>query len=528
MSSRAAALVLILAVGLVRSASAEEVVLGMIGSVRWDTDAYQDSGRRVNAWRGGIGPRVRLRRLDPAFNYSARYQAQYERSLDQQARDTWEHLGQLSGTWNISPRTRLDFRDNFISQERPVFFASTADPGDLPGAEDVDDELQRTTRNVAVATLTHRLDRRWALVSSFSHSLVEVSTDRRSDSVSLSGQLYTSYVWSARTELDLGSSLTYTSIDGTTTTTGSSQAGSRTRSIQVFAGWNHQPLPSVNISLRGGPTFFRTKSKRTDTSGLNAPRYVVPGVPTGGAAYAYDSCLAPEGTPLFSGFGGGVAVPFCAPVVVSGVNGQPLSEIGVSDDEITSISGSGVDEDAISFFGEASISKTWRNVTARLAYRRTQTPSTQSGGTTGVDRVTGSVIYEPPGPWQFRFVGDWSLRQSLSDVELTRPRSFDFLNQDVFPVTAEDSGLRGLDSFGNERAIAQAGSLVTDSVSNAVETYTWSILLRAQRRLENNGSVAFDLRYRRINEKGDLAGTGNRGRFLATIRFEYDLDPFEL
>jgi hypothetical protein len=519
MSFRLGALVLILAIGVAGRAGAEEVTLGMIGSMRWDTAAYVDNGSRVNAWRGGVGPRVRVRREKAGLRFDARYQALYERTVDGQARDTWDHLGRLSGAWNLSPRTTLDFSDEFVSQERPVFFSSASDPGDLPGADDADNDLNRTTRNLATVTLTHRLDPRWALVGVVSHSYVDSSTSRRFDSTAVNGQLFTSYAWSPRTTLDMGGVLSYTSIDGTDL-----QSGSRTRSVQIFGGWTYRPEPSIQFNLRGGPTFVRTKSKRSDTSGLSAPRFRPIGFPPNGEAYALDSCFQLQGTPIFGVFGGGAAAAGCSDRVVSGVNGESLEEIGVDNEEFTTISGGNLDEETLSFFGEASISKQWRSVVARLAYRRTQSPSTQSGGATSLDRVSGVIEYAPPGPWLFRFAADWSLRQSLSDVQVNGAEGFD---SDIFFETAADSGLTGLDTSGNVRSIAQAGSIVTRNVSDAVKTYQWSLLFRIQRRIDRNGRVALDLRYRRVNQKGNLGRQGNEGRFVAALRFEYDLDPFE-
>jgi hypothetical protein len=97
----------------------------------------------------------------------------------------------------------------------------------------------------------------------------------------------------------------------------------------------------------------------------------------------------------------------------------------------------------------------------------------------------------------------------------------------ILVETAADSGLRGLDAGGNIRPIAQAGKLFTRSVSGAVETYQWSVVGSASRTLDDNATVSFQLRYRRSNQKGELQTDRTRGRLVAALRIEANLDPFE-
>lgn len=523
MSFRTRALALLLAIGFAGTAGAEEVKLGMVGSVRWDTNAFRENARRVNAWRGGVGPSIRVERNERLLSYDARYLARYERTLDAQARDTWEHIGRLIGSWKLGPRTTLDFRDDLVSQERPVFFGPANDPDTLPGADDSDEGTDRTTRNFASATLTHAFTRRWALVGAVSHSLVETSNDRRFDSTGIAGQLYAAYTWTPSTQLNLGASANYTSIDGN-----DFQPGSRTRTFQVFGGGSYEADRGLRFSITGGPAFVHSQAKRNGNSGQFVPVYRPAGVVGDGAAYAFDSCTEADGGRLFGAYvqtsAGRIGASECPDRIVSGVNGQPLTALGVTDDEFTTISGGSLDKDTVSFFGEASITKEWRDVVARLSYRRSETPSTQSGGSTSLDRVTASILYAPPGPWSLQIVGDWSLRRSLTDQQFTAVPTAQGTG---FIETAEDSGLLGLDQDGMVRPIARAGGLVTFTRSNAVDTILWSVLVRLQRRIDDDGSVALDLRYRRVNEKGDVNATGTNGRFVASLTFEYDLHAFE-
>jgi hypothetical protein len=521
---RVGMLALTLAVGFAGTARAEEVTLGMVGSLRWDTDAYRDEGRNVNAFRGGVGPRVRLRREDRIFRYDASYEGRYERTVDNQARDTFDHIGRLTGTWNLGRRTRLDFRDALVSTERPVFFASADDPGDLPGAQDDNiDDTDRTTRNQATLTLVHQLDPRWAIVGSATHAITEASTDRRFDSIAVGGSLYSSYAWDAKTTLLGGSTVNYTSIDGNQV-----QSGSRTRSVQLFGGFEYRPRPDIEISVTGGPAFIRTKAARSDTTGQDVPRFRPAGFLPDGQAYAFDTCDVTDGTPLFGAYVNtsagrlGVAQG-CPDRVVSGVNGEPLDSIGVDEGEFTTISGDQVDEDSLTFFAEASISKQWRNFNAEISYSRSETPSTESSGATSLDLVRGFVVYAPPGPWRLRLGADWSLRRSIGDVQVAGVEGA----PGIFVETAADSGLRGLDSNGNIRPIAQVDNLFTRSVSGAVETYQWSVIGSARREFDDNAAVTLQLRYRRFNEKGDLRRDRTRGRLVASLRVEANLDPFE-
>ncbi len=524
-------LLLLVVLFVTATASAEEVTLSVGGAFSYDTNAFQRRGARVNGWRAIVTPGVAIERDQGNFNYDASYRASYRNTVTSEDEDTWSHFARVTGLWRPTPRTQINFSNSFVRAERSIFFSEAADDPDVPGAQEDDSETNQTIRNRATLSLTHSLSEVQSLTLQAQHSLIDGDSRATFDSVQFSGSAFTTYRWDLRNTFDLGGTASYSAIDGSRR-----QSGSRTTTAQIFGGWTHSFPDNWRFNVRGGPTMVRTKSKRTDAdSTLTVPRWRVANTRNDGAAFDLDSCLTSIdgedlGGSLFGVFGefngnpvGGSA---CNNRVVSGVNGEPLSDIGVDLDETTGIRATNQPDNdpEFTFFGEASLTKSFRHWQGTLSFRRTEQPSTRAGGSTSLSVVRGSLSWDPPGGWSARLTGIWSIRESLGESQVRRRNSQGFLLE-----SARDSGFLGLDTDGNVRRIAEADGFVTRTESNAIDAIQWSVALIIERRLARNGIMTFDLRYRRENRKGDIVTeNSNLSRLQGTVSVRLNLDPFEI
>jgi hypothetical protein len=466
--------VLLAGIAIPAAGMAEEVTFGVRSRAIYDTSAYTRDGRRVNAWSVGLGPETRLR-SDPGgrLGYTIRYNAWYS---------------------NRRPKTQLTFSDSFAHSQQAVFdFEEQEIDGQT--VRELDAGRRTLDSNRASFSLKHSITSRIGSSITFSHSLREFSSEDQFDSFSLGGQASLGYQLSPRDRLSLGGGYNRQSIEGT-----DERSGSRTSIYRVFAGWSRQLSPTMSFNVRGGPTLIDSKKRDLNTVRPRFPRLATPG---GGVALIdFDTCTGGRDRPLDT----------CSFNLIDLVR-EPFPP-SIDLDETTTLRVEGVTDtkaDALrtTFFGQASLAKSWHQLSAQLSYRRTESPTSGIGTSTTVDSASGSLRWKPHQDWTFTLRGGWSQRTALTDSLVPSG------------TIVEDSGILGQGG----RRVAQSSALLFGTVSSGADVSQWTFAASAQHRLTRRSSLNFDFRFNDQNSKGTFAAVSRAARYNGTISFGYTFDP---
>jgi hypothetical protein len=92
-------------------------------------------------------------------------------------------------------------------------------------------------------------------------------------------------------------------------------------------------------------------------------------------------------------------------------------------------------------------------------------------------------------------------------------------------VRLQASPFQGRDVDGQLVTIAESSSLLTREVDSAFDLNQWFARLTIRRKLGEHAAASLNLRYNKQDEDGELNAIASQQRFLATLRFEFFLEP---
>jgi len=136
------------------------------------------------------------------------------------------------------------------------------------------------------------------------------------------------------------------------------------------------------------------------------------------------------------------------------------------------------------------------------------------GGGTSVDELNAGVAWNPDRDWDVTLDGGWIRRVSTSESTVVTQL-----------VRLKASPFQGRDIDGQLVTIAESSSLLTREVDSAFDLNQWFARLTIRRKLGDHSAASLNLRYNNQDEDGELNAIESQQRFLATLRFEFFLEP---
>jgi hypothetical protein len=393
------------AVLLAPAAGAEEVRLGIFGSVEYDDNLFNSEDNPIDDISIRTGPILGLRRSQGNFVYDLRYEPRFEHFVDGTADDAWDHSAFGRATWQITQRTSIEATNRFLitrSLNRAGFIADPAAP-DLGPTTEIEVGRQRITRNLSTVGLEHIFTPRLTGRANFSYDIFRTNREDRFDSDVMSGSVSGEYVLRAQDRVGAGGGITYQNFMETDT-----QPGRETFFYRLFATWFHSFDPSFTLSVQGGPTFV--DSSQTSDTPTTATVQAFPFETTeGGGLRFIDSSTCPttdDGQPFLADRCGLFGTEVTGMAAANARNAFRM------------VSQADGDTDAglrTTIFANIELQKRWEHFRALARFRRSDSTSSGVGQSTVLNTLDGRVFWEPTERWQFMVGGSWNMRESATD-----------------------------------------------------------------------------------------------------------------
>jgi len=467
-------------------ASAEELILGVEGNYTYNSNFFSGANNTQDAHSFQFGPTVDLADPDGRFQYQIQFNGAYQTYTNQSGVDAWQNRLFARASYDLTERTRIRITDRFRDISNLRFSRQ-----DIAVADTALDPTQdRYIRNDVEVELIHDLTELLEFRLRGEHHLIDFDQNLdRNDS----------FAWEAAGELryraaenhffGAGASYTIQEFDQAL-----SRIGSTGEYIQGYATWTWIITDAITFTANGGPSFIRSDE---DTVTTVQQTEFVGGQQNGQTVRAqFGSC----GTPATS--------RQCR--IAGGAN--PAADLGGLRTFGVDPTGSVVGKDeALTFFGGASLTADLPNWNLQIAYQRRQSTTTGDGLASALDRVSGEIEYAPPKYRSSVFIaGSWDRRETLTDSTVV-----DFLLDTGPPLPA-----------GTDDARRDPDALATTSVeSNSTRRDNYTVIAGYRYRLDDNLALTLDGRYRRTEISGPNANRPGSDTFFAVITFDYQLDP---
>jgi hypothetical protein len=495
-------------------AVAEELDLGLFGSVEYDDNLFNSSDEETDDVVLRAGPIIGLGRPQGSLTYDLRYEPRYEAFVDQSGLDDWDHAAFGRVRWQFAPTTALSVVERFNlthSLNRSTFIGDPVLPDAEPTPE-IEVARQELIQNSLSLQLTHNFDERLYGVLTGTHSLFRNERDDRYDSDSYSGTGEMLYTVTSRNRLGGGAAVSFQDIHDIEFDDGRTQEGQDTTYYRIFGSWLYLFDPTFEITLRAGPAFIdsdrvepgpqlavvQTYPTRTDDAGQ--VRFI-----------DSDTCPRDSGVPYLSDrcdvFGTVLPQQFR-----SGVGGTQ-SVILLDDDPDDSNFG-------LTIFAELELVKRWERFRTRFKYARSDSTSSGAGQSSVLDVVLLQLIWDPTPVWTVSLTGSWTLRQQTDPqtstvVGLAAPEL----------VTAFTVGPGGLETF--TTSASRASSLRFAEVEGLGDVMTYQASLRVKRRIGRRTEVFGQLTY--LRQDYDQTATRDAfDNFRALLGARWMFDPINV
>lgn len=281
--SRAHVCASILGLGLMLAAAstdARELELFVENRIGGDSNVFRRSKEgSVPTTRGGvweIAPRLTLRDSKDELQYEFAYQPAYEQffALEGNSNEDnvsgFDHNGRAELLWQADPTTSFLLDGSFFRQRRlrqefvgaPLLAEPTLDATDN----------EYVQRGQGTARIDHALTNRLSVNASYSYDNFDVSQQNRSDSISHTGSVGTSYAVTQHTRLGVTGTArfrnTVASVDPDGTGAGGAiydltEFRSFTRTIDVSFSLVQNVTEHIDFSVAVGPSFFDTRDEQS-------------------------------------------------------------------------------------------------------------------------------------------------------------------------------------------------------------------------------------------------------------------------
>lgn len=316
-------------------------------------------------------------RVEYALAYAPSYFLSTARDVD----NFWNHRAFLSGSYKLSPRTRMTLRNAFLFIDRlvlgPAEFEELAPGGPPPPGNDPDlQELDsQTLRNVFEFGGTHLFRPRWSGYAGTNYTIYRYSRENEADSDAVSARIGTDYQLTRGLRVGVGGGVSYRSFEGRAATGlvtvlppavptptpdvprcfGQTSPRSRSLSYSAFFSTAYEFDETTRVHLRIGPARIQSESY---------------------------SCPLNLATPNFP-----QGVTF----------GSALSFASFQNNQTT-------------WFGEGELSKRWRHFSTRLSFRRDQ--GLGVGGNSAItDMVVAGADWSLGRLWSLGASANWLRRE---------------------------------------------------------------------------------------------------------------------
>jgi hypothetical protein len=405
-----------------RTTFAHEVVFGAQTSAGYDSNVFSSDEDKQDDVLFRVGPIIRLRHPVGDLTYDFYYAPLYEfyRAFDEL--NDWEHTATGRLGWQIGPRTKLELADQFYltNSSRRAQELQATDP--TLGVAPVPDAVFGTDRflnNTVSLSGSHLFTERLSLSAAVSNILYRPDRENSTDTTSTTGTATMLYALTPRARIGGGGGVTWQMYEGPTVVGGESE----TFYYQVYGRVEYDVSPTWQISLQAGPAYVDPETVESPTQAV-LNRYPLflragqDGLPntSDDETFLLDltTCDTREGVVVASGCTA-IAPPIetineaFAQALRNSFVLAPLQNVQQGENS------------SVTYFADASITKSWETVDASLSFRRSA--GTASGlGTASTDTtVRGAVVWRPDQKWRFTLSSFYTMKEAEGDARENLP-----------------------------------------------------------------------------------------------------------
>lgn len=468
-------------------AGAEEVRLGVRSTAEYSNHVVGDESGLALLFQ----PETEVLDREGRLQWSLSYDPSYELFPEFSGANGWNHDVRGRLTWDLSRRTRLTLSERFrsLNSERLFNQQEIATGGETVST--AEGAAERFTDNRLHVELAHSLSRRDSVALSLRSQIRDRGIDDdqtaggTSDTVGTTLSARYNRRLSPRTSIGGGLSATRSEVDQ------GLDSDDETDFFNLFGSVQHRFDETLEVAVSGGPTLIDSADSERSLRPIVTEAFPV----LDGEHVDATSCPFTEGGLPFLSFRcdtTGVDRLVSAQTVAS-----PIGELSSGSDS------------TVSFFANASITKSWDDWSASLRYRRSESTSGQFGSSTIADVVGAVVAWNPTPRWSLRLRGQWSQRSQ--GTERDRP---------VLVVSPAGAGNR----FGLPPESAVVTGISTTRSESDLESRLLSARLGIRyeltRRIDLLGNAFFS------QQSGDLQAADDQDdRLRFSIGIRYRLDP---
>jgi len=506
------------------AAAAAEFVPGFDAFSAWESNVFATNQNEHSDFSGLVGPNVELRQENGAVQYDIHYRMHYEAYATLKGINDFQHFLDATGSWDISPTTKLSLSDTFTqaSSAQQLFSSTTAANGLVQvGEENTRREIQT---NDALVTLVQHLTPRWQLQTSFEHLLYNYPKNNalqvpQFSSTSMAGNVQLMHALTPRLAAGFGTGVTRQDFE--------EQNGVGGRGATIYRGFgvfNYQITPTLTLSFSGGPALNDPDSINNTTN-----RFIVQKFPTNQGFVILDPSSCPvdrAGRHVFNPLDPGKCGPQSGTALVGLPNLQTgrffLPETQVGFDEGTTTSQVST---SLTYYGRISLDKQWETVWAGIEYDRSASTASGLGASTNLDALSGYVRWTPTQAWSLQ----WS-------VGAYRQTSASKVQQVEFVVEPSDRANSvfvlepGASIPSLKDGIAQTVGLTSRLVNSGLEFITYTAGFNASRRVSKHLTLLGSVNWWQQETKGDFKVPGGATRQDVRIQlgFTWTFEPIQL
>jgi hypothetical protein len=498
-----------------RSSHAAELRSDVETSAKWNSNAPgagegSDEGERSDVLLG-FGSRFNLTSDPDRFSWRLGYAPLYERFIDLSELDNWRHRGWGSFRYGLTRATQLGGAADFSRSTRtnPDAIDEVAPPTE-PTLEETDEEIDRASMDL---TLSHTFGPRWTGNAAAGYSFTNYAREDRSDFEGANASAGLNYAMSARQSLGGGVSVSRqvvkqadVEVAGQDFSTDSEQ---ETRFASLFGSWAYQLTPLWRLNLRAGPTLIDAELQ--DTAPVPISRVPIFSVQTapGVVRLPLDArrcdtlpCpVDPNGFPPVLLF----------PLPADFQNPEVVVDTGdlVSQGNSTTI------------FANFGIVRSGERSQFTLNYSRSAGENFGGRTSTVSDVLSSRLSWQPDADWRFDFRASYSKQQQATSAEVIEGLRV-VRNAGTVPGLPPNAAILELGPDGTAR-------VVTREVDDAFDVDSWTLSVRATRRLTRRLSGFLGVRYLDQTNNGFRRSVvDDLDQFEAGFGLTYAFDPLRL
>lgn len=379
-----------------RSGLGTELELGLEAGVGFDDNVLSSATNEEADVYLRLGPRISVQDPEGAFRWQVYYRPRYDKYVDLDEIDGWDHNAYASVEWDISPATSLEVNDHYIDYDN---FTSIFSEEIMPdGSVDTGVEFgrRRIRQNAASASIMHYLAPRHFVGFTAKRYDNRFFRDIVTDSeVTL---LSADYVFSLRPQDRIG-----VQLRGTRQEISDELRNERTTDFYNVSGtWGHDFDSTFGFEIAAGPTWIDSDEQELPTQLLGV-RFPILAREDGTFGHV-DTATCPrlEDGSFFLGEGCQALSPAVFPFVFP----PQVVVLGFLGDERDT------DQD-LTYFASARLSKRWRNYRLALSYLRDASTTADISGSVR-DTFTVSLTWVPARRWSVTFSAYYETREEFA------------------------------------------------------------------------------------------------------------------